>query len=305
MIVPRSHCSYIPYYNYIPHFTSLINISHRYKKASANSGPDLSQSLVGPPFPMSSPPRTPEDGRRAENIKQYYQQLCANYRLISQQLQNPELLPAKRSTLQGQLDKLQLALQDFTDKVIKPIINANKSNSPRRLATPMVNAGTPQAPVMPAGVKPLRTGFTVGLATQQFLDQTRLSEGVLVERGPNSRGRTTGTQTGAGGSMTLTDLFPGTKFSQAAEEFLLEAADRYLSTVCRGVCESARHRKRPGISMRDFELVIGREMGMTRTTAAVPSAAAPSVPVKGSKKSTSSNPHNSRMQQLRKHTIQL
>lgn len=261
---------------------------------------------------MSSP-RTPEDGRRAENIKQYYQQLCANYRMVSQQLQHPDLPPGRRPVLQAQLEKLQTALQEFTDKVIKPIISANKS-SPRGSVSsvsgtpvqktkpgPMISAPatpreTPNGMVMG---KLTKTGAVLSQSTQQFLDQTKFSEGVLVEVGPTMRSRASGTQAGFSGSVRLSDVLPDVKLTQEVEDVLLTVADRYLSNVCQGICESARHRKRPGISIRDFELVISREMGMTTTTAGIPFAVGPMAPLK--KKTAVANPHSTRLQQLKKY----
>lgn len=84
-----------------------------------------------PPNQSSPPPvgmETPGmQAGRIEGIKQYYQQLCTSYRLTSQQLQSPELSPPQRQQLQLQLEKLQQGLQEFTEKVIKPIIAANKA----------------------------------------------------------------------------------------------------------------------------------------------------------------------------------
>ncbi|PJF18023.1 Transcription initiation factor TFIID subunit 12 [Paramicrosporidium saccamoebae] len=262
---------------------------------------------------MSSP-RTPEDGRRAENIKQYYQQLCANYRMVSQQLQHPDLPPTRRPVLQAQLEKLQTALQEFTDKVIKPIISANKS-SPRGSVGgtpvqkvkpgPMISApATPrETPNGMAMGKLPKSGAMLSQSTQQFLDQTRPNDGVLVEVGPTARSRASGTQTGVSGSIRLSDVLPDVKLTREVEDVLLTVADRYLANVCQGICESARHRKRPGISTRDFELVISRELGMTTTTAGIPFAVGPVVPLK--KKSTATNPHSTRLQQLKKHLANL
>ncbi len=91
----------------------------------------------GAPPQAPSPPKSPlaplhMDGgsRRAESIKQYYQQLCANYRMVSSQLALPNVPAQRKAILAEQLEKLQGALQDFTDRVIRPIIAANRGAAP-------------------------------------------------------------------------------------------------------------------------------------------------------------------------------
>lgn len=98
---------------------------------------------------------------RMEGIKQYYQQLCNNYRLVSQQLQNPELPPMRRQMLSAQLEKLQQGLQEFTERVIKPIINANRAagNPPMAgfpMPGPMAMMRPPQVAMPPPGMTMVR-----------------------------------------------------------------------------------------------------------------------------------------------------
>lgn len=112
-------------------------------------------------------------------------------------------------------------------------------------------------------------------------------------------------------------------FTSDGEEALLGLADRYLSEACRSICESARHRKRPGIALKDLEMALGYELGAVEVTAALPHAICPSgvsLKLSSSKKTSldsavsssgnsgslgtsavGPNPHLTRMQQLRKH----
>lgn len=265
---------------------------------------------------MSSPDRNgePPDGARVENIKQYYQQLCANYRHISQQLQHPELPPARRQTLSLQLETLAQALQDFTDRVIKPIVNARSSPRPSTSGT-----GTPSTPkrtrisgpTVGGTSVPSRTPSISLLAAASGLEQP--SEGVLLERSApfKTGGNGNGPDNGAPSYDTLAgflaarhpavQLVPG---DTSIEELLLSLSDRFLYLVMRGICESARHRKRPGMATRDVELVLDREMGMSVVTAGLPYAVPPSGPIKvPPKKSTSSNPHHARLLQMRRHGL--
>lgn len=369
---------------------------------------------------MASPPRTPapgtalntpangngntEEGRRVESIKQYYQQLCANYRHVSQQLQHPELPSARRPILQGQLEKLQAALQEFTDKVIKPIIIANRA-SPRPAGPPPLNTmgslgnmssgsgdnvrmttvspsstsvassmmGTPVAattkttttattttttntPAMTQRHAPASklgrpsnpllvnssNAFSLGLTpsfysegqptaalnvttttttrpstaafTSSMANETRLREAVWLEPAETSSTRKA-TRQSVENKMDLADLLAKIPTARPlekcqvtgdAERLLYALADRYLAAVGQGVCESARHRKRPGISTRDLELVMGREMGMGVSVAGIPFAVPPPPPAKiPPKKALSTNPHHVRMQQLKKHLASL
>jgi len=99
----------------------------------------------GPPpvvAPVALAPLTGEG--RAENIKQYYQQLCANYRLVSQQLQKTDLPPQRRQMLQAHHDRLQHALQDFTERVIKPIVAANRNVPAAAPSVPLPGNSSPK-----------------------------------------------------------------------------------------------------------------------------------------------------------------
>lgn len=267
------------------------------------------------PLPqMSSPDRSgePPDGARVENIKQYYQQLCANYRHISQQLQHPELPPARRQTLSLQLETLAQALQDFTDRVIKPIVNARSSPRPSGSVT-----GTPSTPkrARPSGPPMTGTGApSRPPPVPPFISELgQRGEGVLLERSAPFKvgGGGNGPDAGAASYDTLAAFLaarhPGVQLAPddtAVEDLLLSLCDRFLSLVMRGICESARHRKRPGMATRDVELVLDREMGMPVVTAGLPYAVPPSGPVKvPPKKSVASNPHHARLQQMRRHGV--
>jgi hypothetical protein len=61
-------------------------------------------------------------------IKQYYQQLTSNLRVLTTQLNDPALTPPHRQQLQAQHERLSQNLVDFTDKVLKPLM-ANMSSS--------------------------------------------------------------------------------------------------------------------------------------------------------------------------------
>lgn len=365
---------------------------------------------------MASPSRTPatgtslntpangngntEEGRRVESIKQYYQQLCATYRHVSQQLQHPELPSARRPILQGQLEKLQAALQEFTDKVIKPIIIANRA-SPRPTGPPPLNTmgslgnmssgsgdnvrmttvspsstsvassmmgtpvaamtktttttttatntpamtqrqppasklGRPSNPLLVNSSNALSLGLTpsfysegqptaalnvttttrppTAAFTSSIANETRLREAVWLEPAETSSTRKA-TRQSVENKMDLTDLLAKIPTARPlekcqvtgdAERLLYALADRYLAAVGQGVCESARHRKRPGISTRDLELVMGREMGIGVSVAGIPFAVPPPPPPKiPPKKALSTNPHHGRMQQLKKHLASL
>lgn len=313
-------------------------------------------------YAMSSPTRTPNvagsemqhEGRRVENIKQYYQQLCSNYRMISQQLQLPDLPPARRQTLSAQSSKLQQALQDFTDRVIRPIISANRmagsssmGNSPLTARVPPALGAssqfgmntTPTSSSMPSqgtraftrappvqttrGAEPrassprpasfdyARAPSTNTLRIADFLSQTQMSSATLLEKNPNSSNRNApsfhGTAAGAAGETytvqaLASSISPKIRIAPDAEDFLLSLADRYISLACRGICESARHRKRPGISTKDLSIVLTNELGLATTAAGIPYAVPPAGPSKvPSKRNASFNPHYARMQQLKKH----
>lgn len=265
---------------------------------------------------MSSPDRSgePPDGARVENIKQYYQQLCANYRHISQQLQHPELPPARRQTLSLQLETLAQALQDFTDRVIKPIVNARSSPRPGGSITGTLS--TPKrtrisGPTIVGTSVPSRPPPNSLLAAAPGPEQH--SEGILLERSIafKSGGGGNGPENGAPNYDTLVEFLaarhPGVQLApgdNSIEDLLLSLSDRFLYLVMRGICESARHRKRPGIATRDVELVLDREMGMPVVTAGLPYAVPPSGPIKvPPKKSASSNPHHARLLQMRRHGL--
>jgi hypothetical protein len=276
-----------------------------------------------------------------ENIKAYYQQLCANYRLVSQQLQHPELPSARRQQLAVQLEKLQVALQDFTERVIRPIISANRAERggtmsvggvgaiPGSIGTPVqstpIIAQQPQVVARPqivtrvpsVGRDPAPTplsvasidaprGVALGLSTAAFLDQTRSSEGILLEKSVPTKRR----QVNAGNmnnaslvsAILSSDEAGNIRLDEETEELLLALADRFIATICQSVCESARHRKRPGISNKDLELVLSREANLATTVAGIPFAVPPAAPIKAPpKKSATANTHHTRIQQLRKH----
>ena len=58
---------------------------------------------------------------RLETIRQYYMQLSNNLRLITQQLQSSELTASKRQALLMEQARANAAMQEFTEKILKPI----------------------------------------------------------------------------------------------------------------------------------------------------------------------------------------
>ncbi len=63
----------------------------------------------------------PPSSNRIETIRQYYHQLTNNIRLIQQQLQIPDLPPARRQALLVEQARVNAAMQEFTEKILKPI----------------------------------------------------------------------------------------------------------------------------------------------------------------------------------------
>ena len=58
---------------------------------------------------------------RLETIRQYYMQLSNNLRLITQQLQTPDLTSSKRQALLMEQARANAAMQEFNEKILKPI----------------------------------------------------------------------------------------------------------------------------------------------------------------------------------------
>lgn len=328
-----------------------------------------------PPNPNGPPPPPPSSAsgsgssqtaadaepRKIEGIKQYYQQLCTTYRQVSQELQQPDLAPDRRATLTAQLEKLQAAIQDFTERFIKPIINAGARVSPRPsgTATPVgVGPGrptrpgaasgppstqqpppsaaqlTPQPPVgipgpvmmaagarakpelgivLPPSTVPVAKGAiemrtaAMSEATARLLRETYPQDGVLLESTAAVRSRQAANEGASGKALLpslLRSLVPPAQLTREAEEIVLVLADHYLRDVCEAICESARHRGRPGISTKDVELAMAREMGMASSAAGLPFSvpvAPMALKVPAGRKASTSNPHTTRIQQLRRH----
>ena len=63
----------------------------------------------------------PQPANKIETIRQYYHQLTNNIRLIQQQLQIPDLPPARRQALLVEQARVNAAMQEFTEKILKPI----------------------------------------------------------------------------------------------------------------------------------------------------------------------------------------
>jgi hypothetical protein len=78
---------------------------------NTNSNTNTSTSSASNTNPMS----------RLETIRQYYVQLSNNLRLITQQLQAPDLSPSRRQALLMEQGRANAAMQEFTEKILKPI----------------------------------------------------------------------------------------------------------------------------------------------------------------------------------------
>lgn len=89
--------------------------------------------------------------QRIEAIKQYYNQLCTNLRHIVDQLNAPEVTPQRRQTLLHQQDQVQKSLQEFTEKVLKPLAAVANTQAPRPGGTAL-----PAAPQPPTVAQPSR-----------------------------------------------------------------------------------------------------------------------------------------------------
>ncbi len=112
----------------------------------------------------------------------------------------------------------------------------------------------------------------------------------------------------AGGHSTTAPII-----TPDAEEILLALADRTLLSLCRAACESAAHRRRPGLALRDVEAAlsapgcpsevacVGAALGAPVAVSCVRSAASRRAGAPSASLSAGGNPHASRMQQLRKH----
>lgn len=73
-----------------------------------------------PPPPSLHQP----NGQRIEAIKQYYNQLCTNLRHIVNQLNAPDVTAQRKIVLQQQQEQVQKSLQEFTEKVLRPLASA-------------------------------------------------------------------------------------------------------------------------------------------------------------------------------------
>ncbi len=111
---------------------------------------------------QSSNSQQQPNGQRIEAIKQYYNQLCTNLRHIVSQLNAPEVTPQRRQVLLHQQEQVQKSLQEFTEKVLRPLANAAAANnigntpaasatapSSRRPSVPTTQYGISPAPVAP------------------------------------------------------------------------------------------------------------------------------------------------------------
>lgn len=92
----------------------------------------------------------PAGQQRIEAIKQYYNQLCTNLRHIVNQLNAPDITAQRKIALLAQQDQVQKSLQDFTEKVLRPLANAASTAGglpPGGMGMPAVPMAPPAAPV--------------------------------------------------------------------------------------------------------------------------------------------------------------
>lgn len=292
------------------------------------SSPEPSTTVTNPP-----PPPQETDNKRVENIKQYYQQLCANYRLVTQQLQQADLPLIRRQTLLSQQERLQQALHDFTERVIKPIMNARNTQRaagvergvstplqgtpkrPRTLATGMItsiNGATNTGPMATSLTPVPMPPFTLpipSLSANQYLKPMEYSKGNLLDQSDSTPGRLDH-RIEATLPTTIAELvrrhqMEAKVIDPEVEDYLLRETDSFLELLFRGICESARHRKRPGIGIKDVEIVLAKEFGMTGITASLPHAVPPPGPTKAPTKKAGqpANPHLVRLQLFKRHGL--
>lgn len=106
--------------------------------ATSNSDGNLnsqssSQPSYNPQRFQVQPPTAPQgkpNAAKIESIKSYYYQLSTSLRSITAQLQQPDLTPGRRQALGLQQEKLQSSLNEFTEKVLKPLMAAARSGTP-------------------------------------------------------------------------------------------------------------------------------------------------------------------------------
>lgn len=128
-------------------FTQQPNQQVNGGQQTSGPGPARPNQQPSPPQPDGNPP----NGQRIEAIKQYYNQLCTNLRHIVNQLNAPETSAQRRMVLLQQQDQVQKSLQEFTEKVLKPLASAAAAANP--------NQGTPN---VPQGPPPRQPSFANG-----------------------------------------------------------------------------------------------------------------------------------------------
>lgn len=90
----------------------------------SNSSQSINQPLPPPTSAMKP------NSAKIENIKNYYYQLSASLRNVTAQLTQPDLTPGRREALTLQQEKIQSSLNEFTEKVLKPLMSAARTGTP-------------------------------------------------------------------------------------------------------------------------------------------------------------------------------
>jgi hypothetical protein len=126
--------------------------SQQVSAGKQSSGPGSARPSQQPSPPQ--PDGTQPNGQRIEAIKQYYNQLCTNLRHIVNQLNAPETSPQRRHVLLQQQEQVQKSLQEFTEKVLKPLASAAAAANSVQGAAPNSNV-----PILPPRQPSLNTSF--------------------------------------------------------------------------------------------------------------------------------------------------
>ena len=107
----------------------------------------------------TSPANNNPNAQRIEVIRQYYQQLSSNYKAIVHHLQLPDLPPARRHALTLQKDKLEKSLQEFNERVLKPLQNASAAQAHAQQQQRQQSQMTASGPAMQSPLQ--HTGFAM------------------------------------------------------------------------------------------------------------------------------------------------
>lgn len=109
--------------DFITFLTNATNNNINNPQSNSNNNSNNSNNMMNNSSVNNPPPNSPNAIalNRLETIRQYYMQLSNNLRLITQQLQSPDLTASKRQALLMEQARANAAMQEFTEKILKPI----------------------------------------------------------------------------------------------------------------------------------------------------------------------------------------